>query len=294
MMNLNGGYVMLDLNAKGLYAKAEALIGIDKPILLYPLNNDTPYYINKIAKVTEEGVTYINVNDEYKISSDGTITPIEPEPQTLPIATASVLGGVKIGANINVAEDGTISTHGEYTLPTATASVKGGVKIGANINVAEDGTISTHGEYTLPTATASVLGGVKIGSGINVAEDGTISVSGGSQHLYRHEITFDGNNTSGDNIVFKFSFLSANNVICNTKSLLLQNCPNGFYNGMVINDNPIIYSTRNEILLFIEVNNPDINVGLSNTGQYPDTVDAIETIFENQEYVIRDTIKQIL
>jgi hypothetical protein len=63
---------------------------------------------------------------------------------------------------------------------------------------------------------------------------------------------------------------------------------------MVINDNPIIYSTRNEILLFIEVNNPDINVGLSNTGQYPDTVDAIETIFENQEYVIRDTIKQIL
>ncbi len=261
MMNLNGGYVMLDLNAKGLYAKAEALIGIDKPILLYPLNNDTPYYINKIAKVTEEGVTYINVNDEYKISSDGTITPIEPEPQTLPIATASVLGGVKIGANINVAEDGTISTHGEYTLPTATASV---------------------------------LGGVKIGSGINVAEDGTISVSGGSQHLYRHEITFDGNNTSGDNIVFKFSFLSANNVICNTKSLLLQNCPNGFYNGMVINDNPIIYSTRNEILLFIEVNNPDINVGLSNTGQYPDTVDAIETIFENQEYVIRDTIKQIL
>lgn len=110
MMNLNGGYVMLDLNAKGLYAKAEALIGIDKPILLYPLNNGTPYYINKIAKVTEGGVTYINVNDEYKIASDGTITPIEPEPQSLPIATASVLGGVKIGSGINVTEDGTIST----------------------------------------------------------------------------------------------------------------------------------------------------------------------------------------
>lgn len=70
------------------------------------------------------------------------------------------------------------SGGGGGSLPVATANILGGVKIGSGINVTEDGTISTPG-YTLPVATASALGGVKIGSGINVAEDGTISTSGG-------------------------------------------------------------------------------------------------------------------
>ncbi len=163
MMNLNGGYVMLDLNAKGLYAKAEALIGIDKPILLYPLNNATPYYINKIAKVTEEGTTYINVNDEYKIASDGTITPIEPEPQTLPIATASVLGGVKIG------------------------------------------------------------------SGINVTEDGTISVTGGTQHLYKHNVKITGDSSSGGTAYIILIIYNTSDVSYNEASILTL-ITNTYYN----------------------------------------------------------------
>jgi hypothetical protein len=64
-----------------------------------------------------------------------------------------------------------------YTLTTATNSALGGVKIGANITAAGDGTISVAAPYTLTTGTASALGGVKIGSGINAAGDGTISVN---------------------------------------------------------------------------------------------------------------------
>jgi len=64
-----------------------------------------------------------------------------------------------------------------YTLTTATNSALGGVKIGANITAAGDGTISVAAPYTLTTGTASALGGVKIGSGINAAGDGTISVT---------------------------------------------------------------------------------------------------------------------
>jgi hypothetical protein len=63
-----------------------------------------------------------------------------------------------------------------YTLPTATASVLGGVKIGAGISIDGSGVISASSAYTLPTATNSVLGGVKIGSGVTIT-DGVISVS---------------------------------------------------------------------------------------------------------------------
>ncbi|MBV5334433.1 MAG: hypothetical protein JZU49_01330, partial [Sulfuricurvum sp.] len=98
---------------------------------------------------------------------------------TLPIATASVLGGVKQGTNITIAADGTISAaSSSYTLPVATASVLGGVKQGTNITIAADGTISaSSGGYTLPVATASVLGGVKQGTGVTIAVDGTLSTN---------------------------------------------------------------------------------------------------------------------
>lgn len=67
---------------------------------------------------------------------------------------------------------------GTLTLSPASSSTIGGVKIGDNITVAADGTISTLAPtpaYSLPTATAEVLGGVKIGSGINI-DGGIISV----------------------------------------------------------------------------------------------------------------------
>jgi hypothetical protein len=95
---------------------------------------------------------------------------------TVPIATASVLGGVKIGANVSVAGDGTISVATPYSLPTASTTVLGGVKVdGATITISS-GVISAPYTYTLPTATTSTLGGVIVGSGINLAS-GTISVT---------------------------------------------------------------------------------------------------------------------
>ena len=124
---------------------------------------------------------------------------------TLPTATSSTLGGVKIGSNITV-NSGTISiskinvtnalgytppmTDTKYTLPTASAWTLGGVKIGSNITVSS-GTISltkanvtsalgytpptTDTKYTLPTANSSTLGGVKLSDSTN----STSSTSGG-------------------------------------------------------------------------------------------------------------------
>jgi len=67
-----------------------------------------------------------------------------------------------------------------YTLPVASADVLGGVKIGDNLSIDGSGVLSAVASpYELPTASADTLGGVKIGSGINIT-DGVISVTGGS------------------------------------------------------------------------------------------------------------------
>ena len=59
------------------------------------------------------------------------------------IASSTALGAIKIGDNLSISEDGTLSANvGEYTLPVATADTLGGVKIGDNITVTDDGTIS--------------------------------------------------------------------------------------------------------------------------------------------------------
>lgn len=63
-------------------------------------------------------------------------------------------------------------------IPKATSTTIGGVKVGDNIAVADDGTISTHAPYTLPVATTDTIGGVKVGSGLSIAKDGTLSATG--------------------------------------------------------------------------------------------------------------------
>lgn len=71
-------------------------------------------------------------------------------------------------------QTGTV-TVATYTLPTATASVLGGVKIGSGISIDGNGVISASAGYTLPNATTSTLGGVIVGTGLSVSS-GTVSL----------------------------------------------------------------------------------------------------------------------
>lgn len=121
-------------------------------------------------------LSYTDISGLSSVAHSGSYNDLSDLPLTVTVntATASILGGVKIGSNISVTNDGTISVATPYTLSTATASILGGVKIGSGITVSNSGTIST---IPMTTATASILGGVKIGSNINVTTDGTISVT---------------------------------------------------------------------------------------------------------------------
>lgn len=83
---------------------------------------------------------------------------------SLPIASTSTLGGVKIGSGLTVAEDGTISAAAEYTLPTASSTTKGGIKVGSGLTMSSEtlnhsNSITAKAAYGSTATTASANGG---------------------------------------------------------------------------------------------------------------------------------------
>ena len=70
-----------------------------------------------------------------------------------------------------------------YTLPIATTSVLGGVKVDGTSITINNGVISGANTYTLPIATTSVLGGVKVDGSTVTINNGVISASTGGSGL---------------------------------------------------------------------------------------------------------------
>lgn len=132
-----------------------------------------------LPKATATRLGGIKVGDGLSIDSGGVLSADGGTAYELPPATASELGGVKVGSGLNVAADGTLSNG--YELPTAAAGTLGGVKVGNGLSIDGNGVLSATGggAYTLPPATANDLGGIKVGSGLSVEADGTLSATGG-------------------------------------------------------------------------------------------------------------------
>jgi hypothetical protein len=64
-----------------------------------------------------------------------------------------------------------------YTLPVASDTVLGGIKVGNNLYIDEEGFLSAEdGNYTLPTASDTVLGGIKVGNGLTIT-DGVLNAN---------------------------------------------------------------------------------------------------------------------
>ena len=73
----------------------------------------------------------------------------------LPIASETVLGGIKVGNNLTITEDGVLSAEStEYTLPTASASVLGGIKVGSNLTIT-DGVLTADVDSVLSSAASA-------------------------------------------------------------------------------------------------------------------------------------------
>lgn len=156
------------------------------PIPNGPFYSDPTNYIN-----SAQG--FLVVGTGLSVTADGTLL------------AASAAGGtvtsVQAGLGLN---GGTITTSGVISLKTASASVLGGIKVGSNLTIAADGTLNAlpPGTGTISGVTAGaglsgggingtvginltpaakgVFGGVSIGDGIDVA-GGSISVPPASE-----------------------------------------------------------------------------------------------------------------
>lgn len=113
----------------------------------------------------------------------------------------------KKDGTLTTLDDAITSGGGSYTLPTASASVKGGVKVGAGLEMEGEVLKNTNPTpYSLPTAAAEVLGGVKVGSGLSIDENGILSASGGGgSSLYCHCITISTGNVSVTTLIINDS-----------------------------------------------------------------------------------------
>lgn len=161
-----------------------------------------------VPRITVDAYGRVTALEEYSITVPSTQGG-GGESYILPAATASVLGGVKIGSNISVS-DGTISlTSGnisnalgytpanagdipaQYELPEATNAQLGGIRVGDNLSI-ENGVLSlsaydvenalgytpanANDSYELPQATSTTLGGIRVGNNLTIS-NGVLSLT---------------------------------------------------------------------------------------------------------------------
>jgi len=92
---------------------------------------------------------------------------------SLPDATASTLGGIKVGTNLAIDSDGVLSsTNTTYTVGD------GGLTENDFTDALKsklDGIAASANNYSLPDATASTLGGIKVGTNLAIDSDGVLS-----------------------------------------------------------------------------------------------------------------------
>ena len=110
---------------------------------------------------------------------------------SVPIASTTVVGGVKQGQNCTIQADGTLDiVQGSYTLPTAgtgAGGTLGGVKVdGSSINIDGNGVISSTGGSTVPQI------GTLAGTSSSIADGarGELSITGHKGYVL-YKITVD-------------------------------------------------------------------------------------------------------
>ena len=85
----------------------------------------------------------------------------------LPIASATTLGGIKVGDNLTIEDDGTLNAEAtEYQLPTASASTLGGIKVGSGLQI-NDGVLTPIVDTILSTVSANPVTNATIANTVN-------------------------------------------------------------------------------------------------------------------------------
>lgn len=135
----------------------------------YITNSALRGYVKSVNGVTPDNSGNVTISVSSGGGSGGNYT--------LPTASSSTLGGVKVGSGLTINTSGVLSadvTASTLTAYAKTTDLSAVAKSGSYNDLSNKPTIPS--AYTLPNATSSTLGGVKVGSNISVS-NGTISVT---------------------------------------------------------------------------------------------------------------------
>lgn len=138
-----------------------------------PLGADAANVDLTNGQTVEQNLQYVNAE---LIRAEDTGSEVPAASFSLPIASNLVLGGIKVGEDFSIDENGILSLneidYGKINNKPELAAVA----ISGDYNdLINKPTIPT--QYVLPIASDNSLGGVRIGAGINIDATGTISIS---------------------------------------------------------------------------------------------------------------------
>ena len=122
----------------------------------------------------------VKVGTNLSINNDGVLSAAD-QTYTLPTATANALGGVKVGSGLAISNS-VLSVN----LPVATASAVGGVKVGTRLSISNGVLSADDQSYTLPSASNSVLGGIKVGTNLTIDNNGILSADDQTSHTHSY------------------------------------------------------------------------------------------------------------
>ena len=249
--------------------------------IMYSSEANTPAVLTAHTEATKQFLSMegnSNVNRAPTWSSIGS--------NDLPLATANNIGGVKIGANINLVETG--ADAGKISVNVATKKVGntsgtlGLVKIGDNINLITSG--DDAGEISVNVATKKIgntlgtLGLVSIGDNINIASGGEISVPVATTSV-NGVITTEGQSFNGIKKFISGSGIYSNEPNSklsfyrnNKESCFVNSCryalSNNYFSGQMSFGN-YSYNSTGELLDYAEIYNlPRTQRGLTTNETY--------------------------
>lgn len=130
---------------------------------LNTIEENANYYV--LPKATRDSVGGMQVGNNLSVDENGVVS------VDMQNATRARTGLVMVGDNLTIDGNGKL----DVVVPKASANELGGIKVGRNLTIEQDGTLNSQDSYVLPTATGSRLGGVKIGDNLTMDENGVLS-----------------------------------------------------------------------------------------------------------------------
>ena len=189
----------------------------------------------------------------------------------LPIASETQLGGIKVGNNLTIEEDGTLNAEAtEYDLPVATSSTLGGVKIGSGLNIS-DGVASVVVDNTLSSTSTHPVQNSVVSSNLSTLTTGLQTVSNNLTTLGNNFTTLS-NTVSGHTT----SITNLETTVGNHTTAIQANTDNISNNTSAIENNTNLISGIDDRLETAESDIIDLESNLSTLSETQDTLATVD------------------